>query len=79
MLEQHKTVTVIKATSNTPTPQILKKEVPWFFECFQLFFSQFFKGFYGVQRGQISLVFWVVFLCFCLNTKEDQGERETSP
>ena len=48
----------------------LTKEIPWCFECFLLFFLCFFRVFIGIERGKNSLVFWMVFLGFYLNTKE---------
>ena len=49
---------------------LIFKEIPWCFECFQLFFSGCFKVFLGFGGVKKSLVFWVVFLGFYLSTKE---------
>ena len=48
----------------------LTKEIPWCFECFQLFFSVFLGVFWGSEGGKIFLVFWAVFRGIYLNTKE---------
>ena len=40
------------------------------FRVFAAVFLSFSRVFTGVGRGKKSLVFWVVFLGFCLNTKE---------
>ena len=46
------------------------QEIPWCFECFQLFFSVFLGFLLGSKGLQKSMVFWVLFLGFYLNIKE---------
>ena len=48
---------------------LLTQEIPWCFESFQRFFSVFLEFLLG-SRWVKSLVFWIVFLGFYLNTKE---------